>query len=349
MNILIIGGTRFIGKAITNECLSRGYNVTLYNRGKSKNDFDVESITGDINELVTHKDNILSRNFDAVIHCIAFSEKHSNDLLEVFQGTRTRLLALSSCDCYEAFQGLNRLEDRNEIPVYEHSTLSQQKFYWSDLGAKGEMATEYDKNLMTSALMESFQKELALPTVFRLPMVYGPGDNQYPSRHGDFIQRILADRRTVLLSAREQCQVYTYGYVENIASAIIHSLDHDKTIGQIYNLGEQVSRTRRKWAELYGSVIGWKFNFEILPEEIIREERAYRNAPPQHMVTVSDKFREHTGFSEPVSLEEAIQRTFSFAKEYPEVLGEKPNYILEDKYIAHYHKCLNSFYQSDES
>ena len=57
--------------------------------------------------------------------------------------------------------------------------------------------------------------------------------------------------------------------------------------GKIYNIGDEKSRTRRKWAELYASCADWKFKFHIIPEELIRKDKSFRNAPPQHLLTDS--------------------------------------------------------------
>ena len=38
MNLLIIGGTRFLGRALVDDALSRGHQITLFNRGKSNPD-----------------------------------------------------------------------------------------------------------------------------------------------------------------------------------------------------------------------------------------------------------------------------------------------------------------------
>ena len=37
MKVLIIGGTKFIGKAIAESAISKGHTVTLFNRGKIEN------------------------------------------------------------------------------------------------------------------------------------------------------------------------------------------------------------------------------------------------------------------------------------------------------------------------
>ncbi len=46
--VLIIGGTRFLGKAFVAEALKKGHEVTLFNRGTNKEIFpEVEHLIGD--------------------------------------------------------------------------------------------------------------------------------------------------------------------------------------------------------------------------------------------------------------------------------------------------------------
>jgi nucleoside-diphosphate-sugar epimerase len=48
MKILVIGGTWFLGKAIAESALSRGWTVTTFNRGRSGADVPgVEAVHGD--------------------------------------------------------------------------------------------------------------------------------------------------------------------------------------------------------------------------------------------------------------------------------------------------------------
>jgi len=344
MKILIIGGTRFIGKAIAEECLKSDHEVILCNRGRTKHSLDLRTIKVDIENILDIKDDLLKEDFDIVIHCIAYTEKHAEDIVNIFKNVRTKLIVLSSCDCYEVFQGLNRNIDKIEVPIDEDSQLSKMKYYWSDFSKKGDQRDKYDKNLMTDILMESFNRGEIHPIIFRLPMIYGPGDHQYDGRHGEFIKRILDGRRELILSDREQCQIYTYGYIGNITAAIIHSFDQNQCIGEIYNLGERYSRTRRKWADLYADYANWKFDIKIIPEELIREDKLYRYAQPQHKIMLAFKFNEHTGFKNPIDLYTAIKETFEYAKSNPDVLRKSHDYDNEDKLIEAYNRKLNEIY-----
>ena len=49
MRILVLGGTRFVGRAFVEEALAAGHEVTLFNRGETNPELfpDVEKVRGD--------------------------------------------------------------------------------------------------------------------------------------------------------------------------------------------------------------------------------------------------------------------------------------------------------------
>ncbi len=49
MKLLVIGGTRFVGRHLVEAALARGHEVTLFNRGQSNADLfpEVEKLVGD--------------------------------------------------------------------------------------------------------------------------------------------------------------------------------------------------------------------------------------------------------------------------------------------------------------
>ena len=66
MRILVLGGTRFAGRAIVEAALGRGDTVTLFNRGQSNPGLfpGVETVTGDRTKDLSALD---GRDFDAVV------------------------------------------------------------------------------------------------------------------------------------------------------------------------------------------------------------------------------------------------------------------------------------------
>ena len=66
MQIIILGGTRFFGRALVNSAVDRGHILTLFNRGKTNPELypDIEKLTGDRDGNL---DALLNRKWDAVI------------------------------------------------------------------------------------------------------------------------------------------------------------------------------------------------------------------------------------------------------------------------------------------
>jgi len=77
MKILILGGTVFLGRHVTQAALDRGHEVTLFNRGQSHPELfegDVEKIKGDRNEDL-HL--LKGRTWDACIDPSGYLPSHT--------------------------------------------------------------------------------------------------------------------------------------------------------------------------------------------------------------------------------------------------------------------------------
>jgi len=108
---------------------------------------------------------------------------------------------------------------------------------------------------MTDVYLEAYRSQRIQPVILRLPCVYGPGDYQYHNRHGGIIRRIVDLKRDYLMGSIEQASVITHGYVENVAAAIVHASSATGIDGEIFNIGELKSRSKRRWAELYAKCV----------------------------------------------------------------------------------------------
>lgn len=70
MKILIIGGTGILSKAVVDECVEKGYEVTMLNRGRRKLFISerVELIKCDVHDAETVKSKITGRYFDTDVY-----------------------------------------------------------------------------------------------------------------------------------------------------------------------------------------------------------------------------------------------------------------------------------------
>ncbi len=99
MKILILGGTRFLGRAFVEEALKRGHEVTLFNRGTNKEIFpEVEQLIGDRNNDVSSLEN---RKWDVVIDTCGFSPHHIRNVGEVLKDNVKHYIFISSLSVYK--------------------------------------------------------------------------------------------------------------------------------------------------------------------------------------------------------------------------------------------------------
>ncbi|WP_264446944.1 SDR family oxidoreductase [Bacillus cereus] len=99
MKILILGGTRFLGRAFVDEALKRGHEVTLFNRGTNKEIFpEVEQLIGDRNGDVLSLEN---RKWDVVVDTCGFSPHHIRNVGEVLKDNIEHYIFISSLSVYK--------------------------------------------------------------------------------------------------------------------------------------------------------------------------------------------------------------------------------------------------------
>ena len=75
MRVLVLGGTRFIGRAVVEHLLRDGHDVTLLNRGQSEDPFgtQIRRILGDRCEPETVRGAATKRDYDAVVIAAGFA------------------------------------------------------------------------------------------------------------------------------------------------------------------------------------------------------------------------------------------------------------------------------------
>lgn len=104
MKLLIIGGTRFLGRALVDAALERGHQVTLFNRGQTNPDLfpEVERITGDRKEDLSSLENAIAggRRWDAVIDTCGYEPAVVRRSATLLAGAVDRYVFISSISVY---------------------------------------------------------------------------------------------------------------------------------------------------------------------------------------------------------------------------------------------------------
>jgi 2'-hydroxyisoflavone reductase len=120
MKILILGGTKFLGRHLVEAALSHGHEVTLFNRGKTNPTLfpNVETITGDREHDI---EKLSGREWDAVIDVAGYVPRIVRISAQALEKAVKRYVFISSISVYAGFEkaGINesdpvgKLEDES--------------------------------------------------------------------------------------------------------------------------------------------------------------------------------------------------------------------------------------------
>lgn len=102
MRILVIGGTRFVGRHVVEEALGRGHEVTLLHRGQTGADLfeKAEHLTADRNDEAALKQVLDGRSFDATVDVCAYLPRQVRTLAEALGSRGGHHVYVSSVSAY---------------------------------------------------------------------------------------------------------------------------------------------------------------------------------------------------------------------------------------------------------
>lgn len=317
MRVLLIGGSGFIGPHVARTLEQQGHEVVVFHRGHAP---ARQQIIGDRRALGDHAEALRAAAPDVVVDLILSSGTQARELMRLFRGATSRIVALSSCDVYRACGVLHGSEPGplQPVPLTESSALRtklqtypperikilQQVFGWLD--------DEYDKIPVEREILGDPE----LPgTVLRLPMVYGPGD--LLRRFLPVVKRVDDRRDAILFEEKYAGWRGPRGYVENVAAAVALAAVDARAAGRVYNVGEAESLTELEWAGRIASAAGWHGRLVTLPAERTPPHLLLPGNTDQHWSIDTTRIREELGYREVVGQADAIHRTIEWERANP--------------------------------
>src|SRR6266545_626178 len=119
MRLLVLGGTRFVGRAIVEEALGRGHEVTTFNRGHTGVDVaGVETVRGDRESSVDLQRLVAGRSWDVVVDTSGYVPRVVGNAARALLGLAGRYVFLSTISVYPDWPA-NGVSEAS--PVYECS------------------------------------------------------------------------------------------------------------------------------------------------------------------------------------------------------------------------------------
>jgi nucleoside-diphosphate-sugar epimerase len=324
MRVLLLGGTRFVGRAILGELAGAGHEVLVVHRGEHEPQglAAAPHLHANRKDLPRHAAEIASFRPDAVIDACAMTMGDAHAALAALP-PGVRLVLLSSMDVYRAFGSIWAREETDALPLAESAPvrdgplpdpgtrLAGWDFVWA----------EYDKVPVEREYLARGAIVLRLPVVF--------GEHDYLVREEPVLRRLRAGRRRIPVGAANL--LMTRGYVGDVASASRLALVAGRP-GQVYNVGESRTASIGLWMRQIAAAAGAAIELVRVPDEALPPDLRLSGTFSQHILADSSKARTELGFRE-VDPAEALRRSVRWHLAHPPQ-GDPGDFAADDAALA---------------
>jgi 2'-hydroxyisoflavone reductase len=237
MRILIIGGTRFLGRHLVEAALGHNHEVTLFNRGKSNPDLfpQVETILGDRETDVENLQQA-GRNWDTLIDVVGYVPRIVRLSAEVLKEKVGRYVYISSISVYSNFRKVGIDESDPVGRIDDESTEEITEETYGPLKA------------LCEAAVRDIYGERAL--IIRPGLIVGAHDptdrfTYWPvrmARGGDVLAPQEPNALIQIIDVRDLSE-FILKLIEENASGIYNATgpDYELTIGKLLDVSKQLT------------------------------------------------------------------------------------------------------------
>lgn len=225
-NVLVLGGSGFVGSALVPALLQLGCTVTLLNRG-FRHVAGVHQITMDRFDATAVKS--VGARFDVVIDTSSYNAEATRIAYGALGGASTLWLHLSSAAVYRAIGKSGALES-DELGGAD---------VWGEYGR--------EKHAAETALMEAANGPFV---IVRPPYLYGPKNN---NDRETFIWARVLSGRPVIVPGTGDAQIQ-FLHVEDLASLFVHFVKTPPDGPRLYNVAAPEIVTSCEWAKRLAAI-----------------------------------------------------------------------------------------------
>ena len=235
MKILILGGTKFLGRYLVDAAIAAGHEVTLFNRGKTNPTLfpDVEMILGDREQDV---DRLAGREWDAVIDVAGYLPRIVRLSAEALKDSVKKYVFISSISVYSEFSKVG-INEEDPVGKLEDETIEE---------ITGE--TYGPLKVLCEKTVQEIYGDQAL--IVRPGLIVGPYDptdrfTYWPmrvKRGGDMITPDKPQTPIQIIDVRDLSE-FIIKLIEEGASGIYNATgpDYELTIGEFLDVCRMVS------------------------------------------------------------------------------------------------------------
>lgn len=247
MNILVLGGRRFVGKKLVQNLIEEGNNVTVANRsGRPEFGSDACYIVFDRNSRGSIRENIGRRNYDVIYDMICYSPQNAIDMIENISAGK--YIMVSSSVVYD--WGMDHKETDFDAKKYcpMDGTIEElrNKFGFKQAYKLGKMSSE--------AIITQNERGIH-STCVRFPLIIGVGD--HTGRMETYIDAVRSGKGIWVDNIYSEVSMVEAGNAAEYLSQI-----KDKDVQGAINLCDKGSVTIMKLVKMISDILGmniiWK-------------------------------------------------------------------------------------------
>ncbi|MGB7565372.1 MAG: NAD-dependent epimerase/dehydratase family protein [Prochlorococcaceae cyanobacterium] len=305
MKILVMGGTRFIGKPLVKLLERAGHELTLFTRGRNPLPAGLEHLSGDRSNPAD-LDQLKGRPYEVIIDSSGRTQAESCAVVERTGAPSHRFVYVSSAGVYA---------DSELWPLDENAPIDPASRH------AGKADTE------------QWLRAEGIPfTSFRPTYIYGPGNYNPVERW--FFDRIVHGRPIPLPG--DGRTITQLGHVDDLATAMARSIEVDAAANRIYNCSGAQGVTFKGLVAAAARACGRD------PESVqIRsfdpaglEPKARKSFPLRlsHFLTDVHRLERELAWSPRFDLEQGLAD--SYANDYAVAPGERPDFSADAALIG---------------
>jgi 2'-hydroxyisoflavone reductase len=306
MNILILGGTKFVGLHLVNSALARGHNVTIFNRGKTNPGLfpQVETILGDREHDIPK---LTGRTWDAVIDVAGYVPRIVRFSAVGLERSVSQYVYISSISAYAS---LSRVGVNESDPLATMADETVEEITGETYGPL---------KVLCEKVVQEVYGERAL--IVRPGLIVGPNDptdrfTYWPvrvARGGDIFAPDKPSALTQFIDVRDLSE-FTIKLIEDNAHGIFNATgpDHDLSFGTLLETCKQVcgNDAKLKWASVefmnQNNVAPWSDMPAYLPDS--GDDAGFAQVDMSKAIKAGLKFR---------PLEDTVRDTLAWANTRP--------------------------------
>jgi len=315
LNVLVIGGSRFIGLHLVKLLHAQGHDVSVLNRGQTTVEFPdgITRLQADRYDSAQIRSALAGKSFDAAYDISGYDVPSLEPLMKTLEGNIGSFIFCSTTAVYAPSDTFLVSE---VFPLHR----SSPRKYSTDKIACEDFLEEVSKRSNTPV------------TIIRPPYVYGP-DNYIASREFSFFARLSQGRKVIVPG--DGLNLLHLVHVDDLANAFASVLGNQQAANQTYTVASPDMITTGGFVQTIANVMD--MSVEIVHADAIEYDKQGRQFYPyEHSLSQAystDKARRELDWSPQYHMRDGLEMTYRWWLEQ-DLSKETWDFSAEDEFLS---------------